>query len=120
MPENAVLVEGDAPLAGEIGLDAGPCGDAVVQTDQAGNPALERLHAPWKRVAQPRHDLEQREIDMGQPAAGEPGSINTVSFGAPSHSRFYKVSFEGAEGQTWRVGGFALYRQGRKIPVGGP
>ena len=36
-PENAVFVEGDAPVACQISLDIGPCGNAVVQIDQAGN-----------------------------------------------------------------------------------
>src|SRR6202034_3023893 len=69
--ENAVLVEGDAAVAGKIGLDVGSRGDPVVQIDQAGDTALERLHPPWKGVAQPFHDLEQRKIDIGYPAAGE-------------------------------------------------
>src|SRR4030088_763952 len=58
-PKNAVLVEGDAAVAGEIGLEVGSGGDAVVQIDQAGNLALEGFHAFWKGVAQPFHDLEQ-------------------------------------------------------------
>src|SRR5664280_2792269 len=68
--EDAILVEGDPAVAGEIGLDVGSRGDAVVQIDQAGNAALERLHAPRKGVAQPLDDLEQRKIDIGYPAAG--------------------------------------------------
>src|SRR5882724_3496385 len=68
--ENAVLVEGDAPIAGKISLDVRPRSDAVAQIDQPGNPALERLHAVGKGVAQPLHDLEQRQIDIGRSAAG--------------------------------------------------
>src|ERR1700716_3374771 len=60
-PKNAVLVEGDTAVAGEIGLEVGSGGDAVVQIDQAGNLALEGFHAFWKGVAQAFHDLEQRQ-----------------------------------------------------------
>src|SRR5664279_2259421 len=63
--EDAILVEGDPAVAAEIGLDVGSRGDAVVQIDQAGDVALERLHAPRKGVAQPLDDLEQRKIDIG-------------------------------------------------------
>src|SRR5450631_2304770 len=58
--KDAVFVEGDAAVAGEIGLDVRPVGDAFVQIDQAGDPALERFHAVGKCVAQAFHDLEQR------------------------------------------------------------
>ena len=71
VPENAVLVEGNAALAVEIGLDIRPDGNAVVKFGQSRNFSFERLHAPWKRVAQPFHELEQRQIDIGQPAAGD-------------------------------------------------
>src|SRR5260221_11942112 len=69
LPENSVLVERDPPVAGEIGLDVRPRRDAVVQADQSGNLALKRFHAFWKGVAQPLHDLEQRQIDIGEPPA---------------------------------------------------
>src|SRR6267378_6616752 len=36
--EDAVLVEGDTAVAGQIGPDIRPDGNAVVQVDQAGNP----------------------------------------------------------------------------------
>src|ERR1039458_8993985 len=71
MAEDAVLVEGDAPVAGKIGLDVRSDGDAVVQIDQALNFALEGLHAIRKGITQPLDDLEQRKIGVGHPAAGE-------------------------------------------------
>src|SRR5229473_3581774 len=74
LPEDAVLVEGDAAVAGEIGLDIGSRGDAVVQIDQAGNPALEGFHALGKCVTHAFHYLEQREINISDPAAGEIGA----------------------------------------------
>src|SRR6266478_7466651 len=55
--EDAVLVEGDAAVAGEIGLDIGSRGNAVVQIDQAGYPALEGFHAFGKCIAQAFDDL---------------------------------------------------------------
>src|SRR6267143_4916324 len=78
LPEDAVLVEGDAAVAGEIGLDIGSRGDAVVQIDQAGNPALEGFHALGKCIAQAFDDLEQREINISDPAAGEIGAAIAV------------------------------------------
>src|SRR6476469_3061248 len=52
VPENAILVEGDAALACEIGLDVRPRGNAIVQIDQTGNLALEILHPLRKGIAQ--------------------------------------------------------------------
>src|SRR5216684_4600334 len=69
--EDAVFVEGDAAVAGEIGFDIWSCSDAVVQIDQAGNPALESLHPFRESVAQPFQDLKQRQVRIGDPAAGE-------------------------------------------------
>src|SRR5260221_1970109 len=69
--KNAVLVEGDAPVAGEISLDVGARGDAVVQIDQAGDLALAWLHALWKCVTQSFDDLEQRQVGVSEPAAGQ-------------------------------------------------
>src|SRR5580692_6934789 len=71
MPENTVLVEGDAAVAGKIGFDIRAARNAIVQIAKPGNLALEGLHAPGKSIAQPRHDLEQREIDIADPAAGK-------------------------------------------------
>src|SRR5712671_6476473 len=56
--EDAVFVEGDAAVAGQIGLDIRSRGNAVVQVDQAGYPALEGFRALGKCVAQPFDDLE--------------------------------------------------------------
>jgi hypothetical protein len=41
------------------------------RSTRPGNLALEGLHPLGKRVAQPFDDLEQRQIDIGQPAAGD-------------------------------------------------
>src|SRR6266436_3773643 len=74
LPEDAVLVEGDAAVAGQIGLDIGSRGNAVVQIDQAGNPALEGFHAFGKCIAQAFDDLEQRKIRVSEPATREVGA----------------------------------------------
>src|SRR5580704_10369386 len=70
MPEDAVLVEGNAAVAFEIRLDPRSRGNPVAQADEARNLALERLHALRKSIAQPLDDLEQREIDIGDATAG--------------------------------------------------
>jgi hypothetical protein len=64
-------LNGDAPLRGEVGLDARALGDAVVQRDKAGYFLLEALHALGKGVAQPLDDLKQRQIDVTEPAADQ-------------------------------------------------
>src|SRR3977135_1215790 len=51
--EDAILVEGDAPVTRKISLDVRPRGNAVVQIDQAGDLALERLPALRKCIEQP-------------------------------------------------------------------
>src|SRR6516225_1677028 len=65
--EDALLVEGNAPLAREIGLDVRPRRDAAMQGNEAGNLLLVRHHALRESVAQAVDDLEQREIDISQP-----------------------------------------------------
>src|SRR5262249_55033768 len=72
-PEDALLIEGNAAVAGEIGLDVRPRGDAVVQFDQPRHLAFKRLHVCWKSVAQAGDKLEQREVDIGRLAPGHVG-----------------------------------------------
>src|SRR6516165_323419 len=49
-----------------------------MQIDEPWYFALERLHAFGESVAQAVHDLEQRKIDIGQPAARSPGAAACV------------------------------------------
>src|SRR5262249_8213674 len=65
---DAPLAERDAALGGEIGRNARALRDALVQDDDARHFALEPLHPLREGVAQALHDLEQREIDIAQPA----------------------------------------------------
>src|SRR6516162_11755582 len=69
VPIDPPLAERDAPLRGEIGGNARPRGDPLVQRDEARHLLLEPLHPLRKGVAQPFHDLEQREVDVAEPAA---------------------------------------------------
>src|SRR5215470_10451212 len=71
MPEDAVLVEGDAAVRGEIGGDAGAGGNAIVRADDAPMSGLEPRHHPRKGVAQPGDDLEQRQLGIGEFGADE-------------------------------------------------
>ena len=59
-PENAALVERNAPLGGEIGRDILPPRDAIVHRGNARRFPLEPLHRLWKRVAQTLDQLEYR------------------------------------------------------------
>src|ERR1700752_5020906 len=69
--EDAVLVEGNAALARQIGCDVRATGDAVVQFAKRRNFALEGFHLPRKSVTQSRHKLKYRQIDISEPAAGQ-------------------------------------------------
>src|ERR1700740_544883 len=68
IPENTLIVELDPALAIQIRLDLRPRGDAVAQTDQSRNFLLECFHPVRKGVAKSFHELEQREIDIGDPS----------------------------------------------------
>src|SRR5215470_15489773 len=71
MPEDAVLVERDAAVRGEIGGDAGAGGDAIMHTDDARMSRFEPRHHAWKGIAQPGDDLEQRQVGIGEFGADE-------------------------------------------------
>src|ERR1700749_2935176 len=45
-----------------------------MQINQAWDPALESFHPLRKSIAQAVDDLEQREVDIADPAAGDPGT----------------------------------------------
>src|SRR5580698_5891841 len=63
------LVERDAPFRGEIRLDARPFRHALAQRDKARHFLLKTLHTLRESVAQAFDDLEQRQVDITQPAA---------------------------------------------------
>src|ERR1700688_797037 len=68
---DAPLAEIDAPLGSKVRFDPRALCHAIVQRDQAGNFLLETLHALGKGVAQSLDDLEEREVDIAQPAADQ-------------------------------------------------
>jgi hypothetical protein len=61
-------LNGNAPLGRKIGFDPRPLRDPVVQGNQSRNFLLEALHPLGKSVTQALDDLEDREIDVSQPA----------------------------------------------------
>src|SRR3974377_297837 len=69
VPIDPPLAERDAPLRGEIGGSARARRAPPVQRDEARHLLLEPLHPLREGVAHPFHDLEQREIDVTEPAA---------------------------------------------------
>src|SRR5579871_2015911 len=69
--ENAALVEGNATVAFEIGLDGRPRGVTIVQLDQSGRLALGRRHALRPGVAQAIDNQKQQDIDIGDHATGK-------------------------------------------------
>src|SRR6267378_968653 len=80
MPEDAVLIEGDAPLGREISGDARPRRDAAVKRDRPWVFRLQPLHPPGESIAQTRDHLEKRNVRVGKRLAEEPAA----SF-APEH-----------------------------------
>src|SRR6516164_10951907 len=75
MPEQAALVERNSPIACEVGLDVRPRRDTAVQIDEARDFTFKLLHPLWKGVAQPLHDLKQRQIDVSESAAGDVAAV---------------------------------------------
>src|SRR5215475_10761509 len=67
--EDAFLVERNPSIRGEIGGNARPRHDTVVQCDKTRNPTLEPFHAVGKRVTQACDDLEQRQVHVADTAA---------------------------------------------------
>src|SRR6516165_303050 len=65
---DAPLAEGDAPLRGKIGRNARARGNPIVQRYEARHLLLEPPHPPWKRIAQPLDDLEERQVHIREPA----------------------------------------------------
>src|SRR3546814_6085520 len=53
----------------EVGGDVAPLADAAGQLDHPGNVAAERIHRIREGVAQPFHQLEQRQVRVRQPRA---------------------------------------------------
>src|SRR5581483_10984090 len=74
LAEDAPLAERDTPLGGEIGGNAWTARDAVVQRNQPRHLPLEALHPLRKGVAHGRDDLEQRQVDIAEPAAQHVGT----------------------------------------------
>ena len=62
MTEDAVLVEGDALLAREIGLDPRPGRDSVTERDDARNLRKLALHRLRKGVGEALDHLEERQV----------------------------------------------------------
>src|SRR5690348_18344722 len=69
VPENALVVEGNAPIRREISRNAWTLLHALCERDQPGNLPLEPFHAIGERVAQAGDQLEQRQVDVAQPPA---------------------------------------------------
>ena len=62
--KDAVFAVRHPALRGEVGREARPRGDAIVEGEEAGSLLRPPLHRPRKRVAQAGDDLEEREIDV--------------------------------------------------------
>src|SRR5258706_3583792 len=80
MPEDAVLIEGDAPPGREISGNARPRCGAAMKRDRPRVFRLQPLHRPGKSIAQTRDHLEKRKVRVGKRLAEEP----PASF-APEH-----------------------------------
>src|SRR5690242_20528704 len=71
VPEDAVLVEGDAVIGGEVGGDAWALRNEIVHRDDARMFLLDLGYGVGKRVAHAGDDLEQRQVGVSEPLAGE-------------------------------------------------
>src|SRR5256885_1521533 len=72
MPEDAVLVEGDAALGGEIGCNSGTLRDGVSKRDDARHATLDAPHGAREGVPQAFDELEKRQIGIRRARAKEP------------------------------------------------
>ena len=80
VPEDAVLIEWNAPVRLEVCRNPGPFGDTVTQRPSPrafGRGAVQRAR---KRIAEPFDDLEQGQIRVGALAAHEPAPRIRVGF----------------------------------------
>src|SRR5215204_1623103 len=71
MPENSPFIERDAAFRGEIGGDPRAFRHTIAQRNHARHFLFEPLHPLRKGVAQAFDDLEQREVDIAEPATKE-------------------------------------------------
>src|SRR6187397_2945979 len=78
MAEYAFIIEREAPGRIEIS------GDARLRCDARGERMEQRItaallrHRVRKRIRQSAHDLEQREIDAGEPGADRPAAAARI------------------------------------------
>src|SRR5262245_34508480 len=78
MAEDAHLVERDAAVGREVARDPRPLRDRAMHRDYLGDLRSKPPHRLRKRVAQPFHHLEQRQIGISPAAAVEPGAAAPV------------------------------------------
>src|SRR5207245_309719 len=78
-PKDAVLVEGDPAIRGEIGRDARPGRNAVVQPNDARAFRFEPRHGARKGVAHTRYELKERQIRIGQLRTDEMGRAGSIA-----------------------------------------
>src|SRR5215204_5396635 len=71
MPENSPFVEWYPAFRGEIGRDPRPLRHTVAQRNHARHFLFEPLHPFRKGVAEAFNHLEQRKVDIAEPAAKE-------------------------------------------------
>src|SRR5712691_1028587 len=74
MPEDAVLIEGDAPPGREISGNARPRCGAAMKRDRPRVFRLQPLHRPGKSIAQTSDHLEKRNVRVGKRLAEEPAA----------------------------------------------
>ena len=55
-----------------------------------------------------------------KPAEGFGPSLFSVAFGAPSHSRMYRLDFQADSDLTWQVGDISFFDKDRRLSLGGP
>jgi hypothetical protein len=98
----------------------------------AGAPEVDRVDvearvqagaAPgWKCVLSASDDgTAWKEAGRAEGANRPPVAFkSSIPLGAPSHSRFYRVTFESGGVLAWRVAELAFYDRNRRVEIGGP
>ena len=80
VPEDSVLIEGNAPFRLEVRHNPGPFGNSVTQLPSPRAFGRDTTQRVRKRIAEPFDDLEQGQIRVGAPTAHEPAPRIRVGF----------------------------------------
>src|SRR4051794_30993569 len=78
--ENALLIERNPSCRLQVGIYMRPGGGTVVQGGDARKARFKPRHCPREGIAQPGHELKQRQVAIAHPASDEMAVALRVAF----------------------------------------